>query len=276
MHKIGIIGTGNMGSALIRGLAASGKATGESITAFDPDEAKAHLLHNELGVVPARSIRDTVAPDVGTLVLAVKPQIMDRVLGELAAHMAHDPLVMSIAAGITTDRIVAKLGPTARVIRAMPNAAAMVGQSATALCTGGAADESDLLTAMDLFSAFGAVAAVDEKMMNAVTGLSGSGPAYFFVMLEGLVDGAVLMGLDRPTARVLAVQTMLGAALMAGMKAPFSELKDQITSPGGTTIAGLEVMERAGVRGVLMETIRAATARGDELAGPHADALSKK
>ncbi|MEW6352536.1 MAG: pyrroline-5-carboxylate reductase [Thermodesulfobacteriota bacterium] len=268
MQKIGIIGTGNMGSALIRGLTASGKAPGDSITAFDVDEEKVRRLHDELGIVPARGIRDAAAPDVETLVLSVKPQIMDRVLGELAGHMSHGPLVMSIAAGITTDRIVAKLGPRARVIRAMPNAAAMVGQSATALCTGGAADESDLLTAMDLFSAFGAVASVDEKMMNAVTALSGSGPAYFFVMLEGLVDGAVLMGMDRPTARVLAVHTMLGAALMAGQKAAFSDLKDQITSPGGTTIAGLEVMERAGLRGVLMETIRAATTRGDELAGP--------
>ncbi len=268
MDSIGIIGVGNMGSALIRGLTESGKATGGSIVVFDVDDAKVQVLQCERGVVPARSIQDVARPDVGTLVLAVKPQIMDKVLGELAGHMAHRPLVVSIAAGITTELIVSKLGPGAKVIRAMPNAAAMVGQSATALCTAGAAGESDLLTAMDLFSAFGAVAAVDEKMMNAVTALSGSGPAYFFVMLEGLVDGAVLMGMDRPTARVLAVQTMLGAALMAGQKKSFSELKDLITSPGGTTIAGLQVMERAGVRGVLMETIRAAVKRGDELAAP--------
>jgi pyrroline-5-carboxylate reductase len=268
LNTIGIIGIGNMGSALLRGLVGSGKTAGETIVAFDVDQARVQTLSQELGISPAKTVTETVQPSVGTLVLAVKPQIIDQVMEQLKAHLAHRPLVVSIAAGISTQRILSKLGTGTRVIRAMPNAAALVGQSATALCTGGSADESDLLTAMELFSAFGAVAAVEEKMMNAVTALSGSGPAYFFVMLESLTDGAVLMGMDRPTARALAVQTMLGAALMASRKIPFSELKDQVTSPGGTTIAGLQVMERSGIRGLLMDTIQAATRRGEELASP--------
>ncbi len=266
MSRIGIIGTGNMGTALIRGLVGSEKALGSEIIAFDVDQARVQALSDELGISPAKTILETTQPDVGTLVLAVKPQTIDQVMGQLRGHLAHKPMVVSIAAGISTSRILDRLGPDTRVIRAMPNAAAVIGQSATALCTGGRADESDLLTVMELFSAFGAVAGVDEKMMNAVTALSGSGPAYFFVILEALTDGGVLMGLDRPTARALAVQTMLGAALMAGHKVPFSDLKDRITSPGGTTIAGLQVMEGAGIRGVLMDTIQAATERGEELA----------
>ena len=155
------------------------------------------------------------------------------------------------------------------MIRAMPNAAAMVGYSATALCKAGLADEADLGTAMEIFSAIGTAVTVDEKMMNLVTGLSGSGPAYIFAIMEGLTDAAVLMGLDRPTARALTVQTVLGAATMASREAAhLGDLKDRITSPGGTTIAGLHVLERAGLRGVLMDVVAAATRRGDELEPP--------
>lgn len=268
MQSIGVIGAGNMGAALIRGLVASGKAKPETIRVFDVDDSKSQYLARELGITQVCVLGDTVDRDMRTLVLAVKPQILAEVL-ESIAEKVHDRLVVvSIAAGIPTEFILSHLHRPARVIRAMPNAAAMVGASATALCKAGLADGADLAAALDLFRAFGVAVAVEEKMMNVVTALSGSGPGYIFPMMEALTDGAVLMGLDRPTARQLIVQTFLGAATMAASEnAGFSDLKDRITSPAGTTIAGLQVLERGGVRGILMETVAAATRRGEELAG---------
>ncbi|MGO9571604.1 MAG: pyrroline-5-carboxylate reductase family protein, partial [Desulfomonilaceae bacterium] len=185
------------------------------------------------------------------------------------ADKVHDTLVViSVAAGISTGFILSLLNFPARIIRAMPNAAAMVGASATALCKAGSADDGDLEKAVDIFSAIGLAVTVEEKMMNVVTALSGSGPGYLFPIMEALTDGAVLMGLDRPTARALAGQTFMGAAIMAlsGNEA-FSDLKDRITSPGGTTIAGLQVMEQGGLRGILMDTVQAAVCRAEELEG---------
>jgi pyrroline-5-carboxylate reductase len=150
----------------------------------------------------------------------------------------------------------------------MPNAAALVGASATALCKGGSADDNDLEKALGIFSAIGLAVPVQESMMNVVTALSGSGPGYLFPVMEALADGAVLMGLDRPTARSLTAQTFMGSALMAlsGDEA-FSDLKDRITSPAGTTIAGLQVIERAGLRGIFMDAVQAAARRAEELEG---------
>lgn len=266
MAEIGIIGAGNMGTALVRGLVASGKAMPQTMAVFDVDTVKVQLLERELGIEAVAELEDTVTSATAVVVLAVKPQIMGSVL-DAVAHRIHSRLILiSIAAGISTSFILSRLSVPARVIRVMPNAAAMVGASASALCKGGVADDSDLQTALDLFSAVGTAVVVEEKMMNVVTALSGSGPGYLFVVMEALTDGAVSMGLDRPTARALAVQTMMGTAKMAEMgSAPFSELKDRITSPGGTTIAGLQVLERAGLRGIFMDAVAAATKRGYEL-----------
>lgn len=254
-----------MGYALVRGLVSSGKALPAMIRGFDIDSARLQAVVKEFGI-EAASLGDIVAPDTDTVILAVKPQIIGQVLKSIA-HQAHERLVVvSIAAGITTDFILSKLKSPARVIRAMPNAAAMVSAGATALCKAGAADDKDLALAVDLFSAVGAAVTVDEKMMNAVTALSGSGPGYLFIIMEALTDGGVLMGLDRPTARALAVQTVLGAATIAASgNTSFSDLKDRITSPGGTTIAGLQVLEAGGLRGMIMDAIEAATIRAEEL-----------
>jgi pyrroline-5-carboxylate reductase len=266
LSSIGLIGAGNMGTALVRGLIASGRATGEELVVFDIDEKVTGRLEEEFDVTAASSAGDTVRTETETLVLAVKPQIMGSVLEEISDRVGDRPLVVTIAAGVPCAFYLSRLPEGVRLIRAMPNAAAMVGHAATALCKAGAANDEDLRSAVGLFSAFGTAVVVQEKMMNAATALSGSGPGYLFPILEGLVDGGVLMGLDRATARELAVQTMLGAAAMAAEEdASFSELKDRITSPGGTTIAGLRVMERAGLRGILMDTIKAATERADEL-----------
>jgi pyrroline-5-carboxylate reductase len=266
LKKIAVIGTGNMGAALVRGLVQAGKCVGHHLVVFDADEARMQQVASEFAVAIASSARSAVAPDTDILVLAVKPQIIGGVLDGIADLVQGRPLVVSIAAGISTEFILSKLPPAARVVRAMPNAAAVVGRSATALCRAGAADEADLRDALELFGAFGTARVVDEKMINVVTALASSGLAYLFVIMEALTDGGVLMGLDRGAARELVVQTVEGAAEMAAAgQVPFSELKDRITSPAGTTIAGLQVMERAGLRGALMDTIQAATRRAEEL-----------
>lgn len=267
MPGIGVIGAGNMGSALIRGLIASGKASADAVRVYDVDKNSLVALEKELGVLVASRIEDTCDGDVSVLVLAVKPQILGDVLDSIADRVTEKQILISIAAGIPTEFILSRFRSPVRVIRAMPNAAAMVGASATAMCKAGSADDADLAVALDLFSAVGVAVKVEEKLMNVVTALSGSGPGYLFPMMEALTDAAVLMGLDRPTARALTVQTFLGSAVMAGSAgASFSELKDRITSPGGTTIAGLHVLEKSGLRGTLMDAVQAATRRGEELA----------
>jgi len=266
LERIGIIGAGNMGSAMARGLIRAGTARPELISVHDVDRDKVDVLARELGIRAEEGIEQMLRPETTIIILSVKPQTIGEVLDSVAAGIRDDLLVISIAAGISTGFMLDRLGETARVIRAMPNAAAMVGASATALCKAGAADDADIQRAVEIFSAVGRAVTVDEKLMNLVTGLSGSGPAYVFAFMEALIDAGVLLGLDRPTARALTVQTVLGAATMAtSEELHIGILKDRITSPGGTTIAGLHVLERAGVTGILMDAVAAATRRGDEL-----------
>jgi len=266
LERIGIVGVGNMGSALARGLIRAGTAPPELISVFDVDRDKVDSLARELGIRVEERIEQMVCTDANIVILAVKPQTMGEVLDSIAAGIRDDLLVISIAAGISTGFMLDRIGARAKVIRAMPNAAAMVGASATALCKAGAADDADIQRAVEIFSAVGRAVTVDEKLMNLVTGLSGSGPAYVFAFMEALIDAGVLLGLDRPTARALTVQTVLGAATMAASEeVHIGILKDRITSPGGTTIAGLHVLERAGVTGILMDAVAAAARRGDEL-----------
>jgi len=267
VEKITVIGAGNMGSALIRGFLASGMATSEDMLFFDVDPLKVRTLEEELGIQSAGDLRDALTSDTTVLLLAVKPQIIGDVLDSLADKIDDRLLVVSIAAGISTKFILSRIQGPARVIRAMPNAAAMLGCSATALCGAGIADESDAERAVQLFSAVGTAVLVNEKMINTVTALASSGLGYLFVMMEALTDAGVRLGLDRATARELTVRTFGGAAAMAASGGvPFSELKDRITSPGGTTIAGLQVLERSGLRGILMDVVEAAARRADELA----------
>jgi pyrroline-5-carboxylate reductase len=262
---ITLIGAGAMGKAIAHGLIGAKVTQAENITVFDIDSGKTAALKNQLGVLASNSLEGTLKKECRVVLLAVKPQVIDTVLDSLANLLHRDTLLISIAAGIATKHLLEKLGHDRRVIRAMPNAAAMVGQSATALCKAGAADDRDLETAVRLFDAVGSTVVVDEKNLNAVTGLSGSGPGYLFVIMEAMIDSGVLLGLSRDIATRLTIQTFLGAASMAAEGKPLSELKGMITSPGGTTINGLRVLERAGTRGVLMETIAAATDRADEL-----------
>jgi pyrroline-5-carboxylate reductase len=263
--KIVVIGVGNMGAAIVRGLIDASVTAPENVIIFDPDREKMDRLNSELGVTVSDSLEAALEHNIRVVLVAVKPQMIGGVLDSLSHFIKQDSLVISIAAGISTVQLLDRLGKDKRVIRAMPNAAAMVGQSATALCRGGMADDGDLEMAIELFNAVGSTVCVDEKWLNAVTALSGGGPGYLFVVMEAMSDAGVLLGLPRNVARKLTVQTFSGAATMAAQAKSFSDLKDMITSPGGTTISGLKIMERAGTRGVFMETIAAAARRADEL-----------
>jgi pyrroline-5-carboxylate reductase len=261
-----LIGVGNIGSALVRGLIQSRKATGQQIVVFDIDRAKCQSLEKDFQITIASAIGDAIRPDTEILVLAVKPQIMRPVLDEVAARIQNRPLVVSVAAGISTNFILGRLHPKARVIRAMPTAAALIGKSITALCRAGGAGDDDLERAAEIFNAIGRTVMVEERLMNAVTALSASGLGYIFVIMEALTDAGVGMGLDRATSRELTIWTMLGAAALAAeTNTPFGELKERITTPGGTTMAGLQVLERAGLRGMLIDAVEAATKRAEEL-----------
>lgn len=267
---IGFVGAGNMAEALIRGLTQpSGSAPptvpGERVTVADPIVERVAALGERYGVRGAASNAE-VAKGAEVLVLAVKPQIMDRALSDIADHVRDDALVISIAAGVAIHTIESRLRPGTRVIRTMPNTPALVQHGATAIAPGRHATEADLELARLVFDAVGISIALEERHLDAVTGLSGSGPAYVFLMLEALADGGVRVGLPRQSALRLATQTVLGAAalLLETGKHP-GQLKDMVTSPGGTTIAGVHALERGGLRATLMSAVQAATERSREL-----------
>lgn len=266
MHTISCIGAGNMGSALVRGLLQSGTIHPNTVKVFDVDRAKTFSLHRDFGVKPLDQIQDSVSDPETVLILAVKPQVFGDVLDTLSNALHDGVLIISIAAGISTGFVLTRLGKGVRLVRAMPNAAATVGRSVTALCKGGTASDEDLELASSLFSAIGHVVSVDESLMNAVTALASSGLGYLFVIMEALTDAGVLLGMSRKTARDLTVHMVRGAAVMAcSSDAPFSTLKDMITSPAGTTIAGLKVLESGGLRGILMEAVEAASAKAAQM-----------
>jgi pyrroline-5-carboxylate reductase len=263
--KIGLIGGGNMGEALIKGLLQSGHFDTSQITVSDISRDRLSYLQENYQVSTI-SDNGKVARAADVIILAVKPQQMGDVLGEIHAQVQHLPLVISIAAGVTIAAIEQVLGKAVPVVRVIPNTPALVLTGATAIAGGAHANSDHIATARMLFESVGLVVEVDEAHMDAVTGLSGSGPAYVYLFIEALTDGGVLMGLPRPVARDLAVQTTMGAAkLAANSGSHLAALKDQITSPGGTTIHGLAVLENGGMRGMLMDAVEAATLRSEQL-----------
>jgi pyrroline-5-carboxylate reductase len=263
--KIGLIGGGNMGEALIKGLLQSGHFDTSQITVTDISRDRLSYLQENYQVSTMNE-NGKVARAADVIILAVKPQQMGDVLGEIHAQLQHLPLVISIAAGVTIAAIEQVLGKDVPVVRVMPNTPALVLTGATAIAGGAHANSDHIATARMLFESVGLVVEVDESHMDAVTGLSGSGPAYVYLFIEALTDGGVLMGLPRPVARDLAVQTTMGAAkLAANSGSHLAALKDQITSPGGTTIHGLAVLESGGMRAMLMEAVEAATQRSEQL-----------
>ena len=266
MPKISFVGGGRMAEALISGVLSSGGYKAEQIYVADPDTARLDHLKQQYGIqIGATNHEAVVSGDV--IVLAVKPQVTAVVLKEIGDGLAKR-LVISVVAGMPLMRIIEACGPQARVIRAMPNTPAMVGEGMTALAIGPGVGESEVACARQLFESVGQVVSVDERFMDAVTGLSGSGPAYVFLMIEAMADGGVKMGLSRETASLLAAQTVLGAARMVlETRQHPAQLKDQVVSPGGTTIAGLHRLEQGGLRGLLIDAVEAATKRSQELGG---------
>ena len=210
------------------------------------------------------------------IVIAVKPQIVDRILGALSASLNESDLVISIAAGVPIEALEARLPDGARVVRAMPNTAAIALAGATAIAPGAHATEDDLEVARALFEAVGRCVVVDESLLDAVTGLSGSGPAYVMLMIEALADGGVKVGLGRDTALLLAAQTVYGAAkLQLETGEHPGRLKDMVTSPGGTAIAGLHTLEAGGLRTTLIDAVEAASRRAAELGAQMVQKLAR-
>ncbi len=264
-QTIGFIGAGNMAEAMIRGLLEARLVSAEQLMASDIVEARRKQIHQRYGVQTLAEGRE-VAAKASILILAVKPQDMEAALNGIAASVDQTRTIISIAAGIPIAFIAERLPAKARIIRVMPNAPALVLAGAAGIAKGEHATARDLQIAEAIFTAIGKAVVVEEKHLDAVTGLSGSGPAYVFLFIEALTDAGVKMGLTRDVARVLAAQTVLGAAkmLLESGRHP-AELKDMVASPGGTTIAGLHALERGGLRGILMEAVEAATIRSREL-----------
>lgn len=263
--RIGFLGAGKMASALANGIVKAGLATPGNIIGSDVvDAARDGFAKAVECKVTAWNPEVVEFADV--LIVAVKPDQVSGVLGELAGRISERHLVVSIAAGVTLAKLAASLQTGARLVRVMPNTPALVGASASAFALGGSATADDGALTQRIFSAVGVAYQVKESLLDAVTGLSGSGPAYAYLMVEALSDGGVAAGLPREVATKLAAQTLLGAAKMVletGLHP--GALKDMVTSPGGTTIEGLHELERGGLRGTLMNAVRAAAEKSKKL-----------
>ena len=264
--KIGIIGTGNMGEALVSGLIVSGSSEPDNIICTDVRENKLDKIKKEYDVRTTTDNLKAVA-ESDIIVYAVKPQIIAAVLKETAEKLDMSKLVISIAAGVPMAAIESCLNKDLRLIRVMPNIAASVKEAASAIAAGAHATQEDIDLAMAIFNSVGRSIFLKENyLMDAITGLSGSGPAYIFLIVDALADAGVKMGLSREEALFLSTQTVLGAAklLMDTQEHP-GKLKDKVTSPGGTAIAGLATLEEGGLRTTLIHAVEAATNRSQEL-----------
>ncbi len=263
-EKIGFIGAGQMASALAAGFVRAGLVEGSQIGAADPVAGAAEAFRTSVAGAQVLPDNGAVARVADVLVIATKPQHLAGAVANLA-EAAASKLVISIAAGVTLGTLDAAL-PQSRLVRVMPNTPCLVGQSASGYALGPRATAADGLLVAQLLESVGRAFAVDEKLLDAVTGLSGSGPAFVYLMIEALSDAGVRMGLPREVALQLAAQTVRGAATMVLETGEHpGVLKDRVTSPGGTTIAGLAVLESGGVRGTLIAAVEAATRRAIEL-----------
>jgi pyrroline-5-carboxylate reductase len=264
--KLCFLGCGNMGEALVSGLVHSGSARPADIICTDIREERLEELRGRYGVRTGADNAQAVSQSE-IIIYAVKPQLMAEVLKETSDQLDLSKLVISIAAGVPLRAIESLLHKELRLIRVMPNIAALVKESATALSAGKHARKEDVELAMAIFNSVGkAVFLRENYLMDAITGLSGSGPAYIFIIVDALADAGVKMGLSRKDAQYLAAQTVLGAAkmLMETREHP-GQLKDRVTSPGGTAIAGIHTLEKGGLRTTLINAVEAATQRSKEL-----------
>lgn len=265
VQVIGFLGSGQMASALGHGFVTAGVAKPEQLIGFDVSPEALQRFNAATGGRIATTQAELLQ-EARLIVLAVKPQHMQTLLTQIRDFVTPDHLIVSIAAGQSLTKMAADLPPGTRLIRVMPNTPCLVGEGASAFSSGPHCQPGDAELVQRLLSTTGFAAEVPEKLLDAVTGLSGSGPAYAYQIIEALSDGGVRMGLPRDVATRLAAQTLLGAARMVLVTGQHpGALKDAVTSPGGTTIAGLHELERGCLRGTLMNAVEAATLRSQEL-----------
>lgn len=263
--ELGLIGVGNMGTALLKGVLSSNTIDKEKTIIYDTREEVIKKSIQEFDVKAVSSNTELVQ-QVKFIIIAVKPQDIDSVLEEIGPKLSEDQILISIAAGVTLDYIKKFISKNIGLIRVMPNTPALVGEGVSAIAHNKKITENDLKYVKKIFNSVGKVVELEEKHIDAVTGLSGSGPAYVFVMIEALADGGVKMGLPRNIALKLASQTVLGAAKMVmetGMHP--GELKDMVASPGGTTITALHEIEKGKLRATLISAVEAATLKSKSL-----------
>ncbi|MBI1354514.1 MAG: pyrroline-5-carboxylate reductase [Acidobacteria bacterium] len=263
--SVAVIGAGNLGAALLSGLSALGDAAPARLLAADADAAKIEAIVSRHPSV--EGVSNLAAAEADVIVLAVKPHVVQPVLEEIAPTVGPEQLLISLAAAVPLVVLEEAFEEPQPIIRVMPNIAMTVHAAASGLCRNEEATAEHLELAREIFGAVGETVVVDEGQMHAVTGLSGSGPAYVFTLIEALAAGGVKKGLPQAASRLLAAQTFLGAAklvLESGISP--ADLRDQVTTPGGTTIAGLHELERGGVRSALMDAVEAASDRSMELA----------
>ncbi|MGE4559887.1 MAG: pyrroline-5-carboxylate reductase [Desulfobulbus sp.] len=265
IDSIGFVGGGQMAEAMIRGILASGLVNPDKVMVAEPDQARRDFLQSRYGIACGTDPQELCA-QCTVLVFAIKPQLASRVLKAYQPFLGEQHLVISIMAGVPLAALARQLGDSRRLIRVMPNTPALVLAAATAFSPNPKATEQDRAIAQALFSAVGNCVEVPENQLDAVTGLSGSGPGYVFTFIEAMIDGGILAGLPRPVAEKLVLQTVYGSAKLALETGEHpAVLKGKVTSPGGTTIAGIQALEEGALRGVVMAAVEAATERSREL-----------
>jgi pyrroline-5-carboxylate reductase len=265
-RKVAILGGGRIGEALLSGLLSSGWRDAGEIVVTNRREERLVELRERYGV-EATADNAAAVQDAGLVVVAVKPQDIDRLLGEIGGHLITEQTVVSVAAAIPTAHIEERIAERVPVVRAMPNAPATVHEGIAGVCAGAHADEEQLALGEELLAHLGRVVRVPETWMDAITAVSGSGPAYFALLAEAMIEAGILLGLSREVSTMLVVQTMFGTAKQLrdqGMHPV--ELRESVTSPGGTTIAAIRELEQAGVRAAFLNAIQAAMDRARELA----------
>ena len=265
--KLGIIGAGNMGSSILKGVTSSNFLENKNIAIFDLNNEKIEELSKEYGVKKAEN-ENELAKESDILILSVKPNIVPKVLDKIKDNLSEKTIVLSIAAGISINFIENIIGDNKKIIRAMPNTPAQIMEGMTAVSFNKNIEESEKKIIFELLNSFGKSIEIEEKLMHVYTGISGSLPAYVFVFMEALADGGVLEGMPRDKAYEVIAQTVSGSAKMMQETGKHPGiLKDEVTSPGGTTIAALKVLEDGKFRGIVMEAVKACTEKSKEMGG---------
>lgn len=270
MAKIGFIGTGNMGRAMVKGLAQSGLYQQQDLYVYDRNLAVAKELAQDLGIQSTETPQALVKA-CDRIIFAVKPNVLPAVLRALVPEVTADKVVISVAAGISLEKLASILGADHKIVRVMPNTPALVGMGMSAVTQNDQVTQAELAEVLAIFASFGKAEAVSEFLIDAVVGVSGSAPAYVYLFIEALADGAVMEGMPRAQAYEFAAQTVMGSAQMVLETGQHpGELKDMVCSPGGTTIAAVKTLEEAGFRAAVIQAVQVAAEKNREMAEKNA------